>query len=182
MNIVLCQVWLHVSLIFLLVFVFESSDGVKDLVSGLTDGDGSHLSAVIDSSGQGVNLADCEPGEGREHEVEQVLSDVDHDVLVLEDSLFDDLTKMICYEQCVRSRNNCQLTGPRSTSYQVWPGIRRVREDSQEIPSGSCQQSMRASPVPTPRGPALLSWTPRDHGAWPGPRQRKPGGSRTCSS
>ena len=96
MNIVLCQVWLHVSLIFLLVFVFESSDGVKDLVSGLTDGDGSHLSAVIDSSGQGVNLADCEPGEGREHEVKQVLSDVDHDVVVLEDALLDDVTRNNC--------------------------------------------------------------------------------------
>ena len=93
MNIVLCQVWLHVSLIFLLVFVFESSDGVKDLVSGLTDGDGSHLSAVIDSSGERVDLTDCEPGQGGEHEVEQVLSHVDHDVVVLEDALFDDITR-----------------------------------------------------------------------------------------
>ena len=91
MNIVLCQVWLHVSLIFLLVFVFESSDGVKDLVSGLTDGDGSHLSAVIDSSGQGVNLADCEPGEGGEDKVEESLAHSDHDVLCLEDPSLDDI-------------------------------------------------------------------------------------------
>ena len=88
--------WHHVSLIFLLVFVFEGSDGIKDLVSSLTDGDGSHLSAVIDSSCEGVDLTDGEPGQGGEHEVEQVLSDVDHDVVVLEDALLDDVTINNC--------------------------------------------------------------------------------------
>ena len=83
----------HISLIFLLGFLLVSSEGVKDLISSLTDSDGSHLSAVIDSSCEGVDLADCEPGQGGEHEVEQVLSDVDHDVVVLEDALFDDITK-----------------------------------------------------------------------------------------
>ena len=93
MNIVSGQVWLHVALIFLLVFLLESSDGVKDLVGGLTDGDGSLLPASVDASGEGVDLTDGEPGEGGEDEVEQVLADVDHDVLVLEDSLLDHLTK-----------------------------------------------------------------------------------------
>ena len=83
----------HISLIFLLGFLFVSSEGVKDLISGLTDGDSSHLSAVIDSSSEGVDLTDCEPGQGGEHEVEQVLPDVDHDVVVLEDALFDDVTR-----------------------------------------------------------------------------------------
>ena len=86
----------HISLIFLLVFLFVSSEGVKDLISRLTDGDGSHLSAVIDSSGERVDLTDCEPGQGGEHEVEQVLPHVDHDVVVLEDALFDDITKNNC--------------------------------------------------------------------------------------
>ena len=86
----------HISLIFLLVFLLVSSEGVKDLISGLTDGDGSHLSPVIDSSCEGVDLADCEPGEGGEHEVEQVLPDVDHDVVVLEDALCDDVTRNNC--------------------------------------------------------------------------------------
>ena len=85
----------HISLIFLLGFLFVSSEGVKDLISSLTDGDGSHLSAVIDSSCEGVDLTDCEPGQGGEHEVEQVLSHVDHDVVVLEDSLLDSLTEKI---------------------------------------------------------------------------------------
>ena len=103
MNIVLCRGErggrgegkgeYHISLIFLLGFLFVSSEGVKDLISGLTNGDGSHLSAVIDSSSEGVDLTDCEPGQGGEHEVEQVLPDVDHDVVVLEDALFDDITK-----------------------------------------------------------------------------------------
>ena len=93
MNIVSGQVWLHVALIFLLVFLLESSDGVKDLVGGLTDGDGSLLPTGVDASGEGVDLTDGEPGESGEDEVEQVLADVDHDVLVLEDSLLDHLTK-----------------------------------------------------------------------------------------
>ena len=83
----------HISLIFLLVFLLVSSEGVKNLISSLADGDGSHLSAVIDSSCEGVDLTDCEPGQGGEHEVEQVLPHVDHDVVVLEDALFDDITR-----------------------------------------------------------------------------------------
>ena len=74
----------------------QCEEGVKDLIRRLTDGDGSHLSAVIDSSCEGVDLTDGEPGQGGEHEVEQVLSDVDHDVVVLEDALFDDITRNNC--------------------------------------------------------------------------------------
>ena len=106
MNIVLCRGErggrgegkgeYHISLIFLLGFLLVSSEGVKNLISGLTDGDGSHLSGVIDSSRQGVDLTDCEPGQGGEHEVEQVLPHVDHDVVVLEDALFDDITRNNC--------------------------------------------------------------------------------------
>ena len=86
----------HVSLIFfLLVFVLESSDRVQNLVSSLADGDGSHGSSSdrVDSSSEGVDLTEEEPGQGSEDEVEQVLANVDHDVLVLEDSLLDNLTE-----------------------------------------------------------------------------------------
>ena len=93
MNIVSGQVWLHVALIFLLVFLLESSDGVKDLVGGLTDGDGSLLPASVDASGEGVDLTDCEPGQGGEHKVKQVLAHVDHDVVILEDTLLDGLAE-----------------------------------------------------------------------------------------
>ena len=73
--------------------MLEGPDGVKDLVGGLADGDWPHLPRVpVEVGGEGVDLAEGEPGEGGEHEVEQVLPDVDHDVLVLEDALFHDLT------------------------------------------------------------------------------------------
>ena len=84
----------HISLIFLLGFLLVSSEGFKDLISGLTDGDGSHLSPVIDPGSEGVDLADCEPRQGGEHEVEQVLPDVDHDVVVLPDPILDDIPEM----------------------------------------------------------------------------------------
>ena len=80
----------------LLVLVLEGPDGVKDLVGGLADGDWPHLPRVpVHVGGEGIDLAEGEPGEGGEHEVEQVLPDVDHDVLVLEDALFHDLTTKI---------------------------------------------------------------------------------------
>ena len=104
----------HISLIFLLGFLLVSSEGIKDLISGLTDGDGSHLSPVIDPGSEGVDLADCEPGQGGEHEVEQVLTDVDHDVVILEDALFDDITKNNCKSGLiiVRIFLNLPVPGP----------------------------------------------------------------------
>ena len=83
----------HISLIFLLVFLLVSSEGVKNLISSLADGDGSHLSAVIDSSGERVDLTDCEPGQGGEDKVEKSLTQADHDVLCLEDASLDDIPK-----------------------------------------------------------------------------------------
>ena len=75
--------------------MLESSDRVQNLVSSLADGDGSHGSSIdrVDSSSEGVDLTEEEPGQGSEDEVEQILANVDHDVLVLEDSLLDNLTE-----------------------------------------------------------------------------------------
>ena len=75
--------------------MLESSDRVQNLVSSLADGDGSHGSSFdrVDSSSEGVDLTEEEPGQGSEDEVEQILANVDHDVLVLEDSLLDNLTE-----------------------------------------------------------------------------------------
>ena len=42
---------------------------------------------------QGVDLADSEPSQGGEHKVEQVLANMDHDVLILKDSLLHNLTE-----------------------------------------------------------------------------------------
>ena len=66
-------------------------EGFQDLVGGLWDGEGSHVAGRVDPGSQGVDLADCEPGQGGEHEVEQSLANTDHDVLVLEDASLDGL-------------------------------------------------------------------------------------------
>ena len=81
----------------LLVLVLEGPDGVKDLVGGLADGDGPHVPACAVAAQvgrQGEDLAEGEPGEGREHEVEQVLTNMDHDVIILEDSFLDCFTEI----------------------------------------------------------------------------------------
>lgn len=77
--------------------MFKISDGVKNLVGGLADGDGPHVPACTVAAQvgrQGEDLAEGEPGEGREHEVEQVLTNMDHDVIILEDSFLDCFTEI----------------------------------------------------------------------------------------
>ena len=70
--------------------MFKFSDGVQNFISSLSDGESSLLPSAGSSLGSGgVDLADSEPGKGAEHKVEQVLSNVDHDVLVLEDTLLN---------------------------------------------------------------------------------------------
>ena len=99
---------------FLLVFVFESSDGIQHLISGFTDGDTSHVPTIsrrVNTSCERVDLGHCEPGQGGEHEVEQVLTNVNHDVLVLEDALLDGLaeikkTMSFCYKDHPKSLDN----------------------------------------------------------------------------
>jgi len=78
-----------------LLLVLEGGDGVKDLLGRLLQGHGSHLPGRrggVDGGSEGVDLGHGEPGQGGEHEVEQVLAHVDHDVVVLEDALLDGLT------------------------------------------------------------------------------------------
>ena len=79
-----------------LLFVLEGGDRVQDLLGRLLQGHGSHLPGRrggVDGGGEGVDLGHGEPGQGGEHEVEQVLAHVDHDVVVLEDALLDGLTE-----------------------------------------------------------------------------------------
>ena len=63
---------------------FELVEGVKDLVGGLLQTEAPHLPPVVHGGGEGVDLGHGEPGQGREHEVEERLAHADHDVLVLE--------------------------------------------------------------------------------------------------
>ena len=74
-----------------LIFVFKLSDSVKNIISSFRECEGLLLPASICSGlgCQGVDLADGEPGQGGEDKVEQVLANMDHDVFVLEDSIFD---------------------------------------------------------------------------------------------
>ena len=86
------------SILLRLLLVLEGRDGVKDLLGGLLQGHGPHLpgrGGGVHGGGEGVDLGHGEPGQGGEHEVEQVLANVDHDVVVLEDSLLDSLTEKI---------------------------------------------------------------------------------------
>ena len=74
------------SILLRLLLVLEGRDGVKDLLGGLLQGDGPHLpgrGGGVHGGGEGVDLGHGEPGQGREHEVEQRLANADHDVLVL---------------------------------------------------------------------------------------------------
>ena len=65
---------------------FELVEGVKDLVGGLLQTEAPHLppGGGVHGGGEGVDLGHGEPGQGREHEVEERLAHADHDVLVLE--------------------------------------------------------------------------------------------------
>ena len=76
-----------------LIFVLKFPDGIQNLISSLSNGESSLLPPwVCGGSGcQGVDLTDGEPGEGAEHKVEKVLTNVDHDVLILKDSLLNNL-------------------------------------------------------------------------------------------
>ena len=66
--------------------VFKLVEGVEDLVGGLLEAEAPHLppGAGVHGGGEGVDLGHGEPGQRREHEVEQGLANADHDVLVLE--------------------------------------------------------------------------------------------------
>ena len=65
-------------------------------------------------SSQGVDLADSEPGQGGEHKVEQVLANMDHDVLILEDSFLHCFTKNKKYKIPIQNLRKVFLTGPKS--------------------------------------------------------------------
>ena len=64
-------------------------EGVEDLVGGLLEAEAPHLppGGGVDGGREGVDLRHGEPGQGREHEVEQRLAHADHDVLVLKQPL-----------------------------------------------------------------------------------------------
>ena len=66
-------------------------EGIQDLVGSLHDGEAPHVAGLVDPAGEGVDLADCEPGQGREDKVEKSLTQPDHDVLCLEDPILDDI-------------------------------------------------------------------------------------------
>ena len=84
-----------------LVLLFKLSDGFYYFISSISKGKRSLLSGSASCCGsKGVDLTDSEPGKGGEHKIEQVLSDMDHDVLILKDSLLDNITtkiKLKCY-------------------------------------------------------------------------------------
>ena len=71
--------------------LLELLEGIQDLIGSLHDGEAPHVAGIVDPGSEGVDLADCEPGQGGEHEVEQSLANTDHDVLVLEDASLDGL-------------------------------------------------------------------------------------------
>ena len=76
--------------------MFKVPDGFQDFISSVCNGERSSRSGCISGSGlgsQGVDLADGEPSEGGEHKVEQVLTNMDHDVLILEDSFLHNFAK-----------------------------------------------------------------------------------------
>ena len=74
----------------------EFDKSVQDFISSFGDGKRSHLPAGwIDGRREGVDLADGVPGQGREEEVEQILSDMDHDVIIFEDSFLNCFPKKI---------------------------------------------------------------------------------------
>ena len=97
--------------------VLELVEGVEDLVGGLLEAEAPHLppGGGVDGGGEGVDLGHSEPGQGGEHEVEQVLAHVDHDVVVLEDALFDGLTEKekTHHHPCQRGENT---TGAENTA------------------------------------------------------------------
>ena len=75
-------------------FLLELPDGTEHFISGLRQGEssspvrpGSKGPALVGLAKEGVDLRDSEPGEGAEDEVEHVLSDVDHDVFILENAV-----------------------------------------------------------------------------------------------
>ena len=65
---------------------FKLIDGIENFISSVKKCEGSLLSAGLCSSCERIDLTHGEPGKGAEHEVEQVLANVDHDVLILKDS------------------------------------------------------------------------------------------------
>ena len=77
------------------VFVFKLPDGFHYFISSISKSKSSLLSGSSCCGSKGVDLTDSEPGKGGEHKVEQVLSDMDHDVLILKDSFLDNFTTKI---------------------------------------------------------------------------------------
>lgn len=78
-----------------LLLVLEGGDSIQDLLGCLLQTDGPHLPGSgggVHGGGEGVDLGDSEPGQGGEHKIKQVLAHVDHDVVILEDTLLDGLT------------------------------------------------------------------------------------------
>ena len=71
--------------------LLELLEGIQDLIGRLGDGEAPHVPGIIDPGSEGVDLADCEPGEGGEDKVEESLAHSDHDVLCLEDASLDDI-------------------------------------------------------------------------------------------
>ena len=65
--------------------------GLHHILGSLGESEWPHGSSSVDSRGQGVDLTDGEPGQGGEDEVEEVLTNTNHDVLVLEDTSLDNL-------------------------------------------------------------------------------------------
>ena len=64
--------------------LFKIPDRVEHFIRGLSEGEGPKLSwkRVVWRVGQRVELGGEEPSEGGEDEVEHVLTDVDHDIVV----------------------------------------------------------------------------------------------------
>ena len=74
-----------------LMSILELLEGVQDLVGSLDDGEAPHVAGIVDPGSEGVDLTDCEPGQGGEDKVEKSLTQADHDVLCLEDASLDDI-------------------------------------------------------------------------------------------
>ena len=53
--------------------LLELLEGIQDLIGSLGDGETPHVPGIIDPGSEGVDLADCEPGQGGEDKVEKSL-------------------------------------------------------------------------------------------------------------
>ena len=83
--------------LFSTLSLFKIPDRVEHFIRGLSEGEGPKLSwkGVVWRVGQRVELGGEEPGEGGEDEVEHVLTDVNHDIVIQPKSIGNRVSVLI---------------------------------------------------------------------------------------